>query len=58
MAAAVVAEGEQQVPGRPKVPGELQSDWIGRGAISGASDIDLGEEEKMIQITSEQRALK
>lgn len=34
MAAAVVAEGEQQVPGRPKVPGKFQSDRISRGAIS------------------------
>ena len=46
VAAAVVAEGEQQVPGCPKVPGKFQSDRISRGAISWASDIDLDEEEK------------
>ena len=34
MAAAVVAEGEQQVPGCPEVPGKFQSDRISRGAIS------------------------
>lgn len=44
--AAVVAEGEQQVPGCPKVPGKFQSDGISRGAISWAPDIDLGKGEK------------
>lgn len=42
VAAAAVAQGEQQVPGRTQVSWELQLYWVSRGAVSGAADIDLG----------------
>lgn len=41
VAAAAVAQGEQQVPGCPQISWELQLYWVSRGAISGAADIDL-----------------
>lgn len=57
MDAAVVAEGEQQVPGGSEVPGKFQSDRISRRTISGASDIDLGRKETVAQMITEQQAL-
>lgn len=42
VAAAAVAQGEQQVPGGPQVSGELQPHWVSRGAVSGAANVDLG----------------
>lgn len=41
VAAAAVAQGEQQVPGGPQVSWELQLHWVSRGAVSGAANIDL-----------------
>lgn len=40
-AAAAVAQGEQQMPGRPQISWELQLHRVGGGAISGAANIDL-----------------
>lgn len=42
VAAAAVAQGEQQVPGGPQVSRELQLHRVGRGAVSGAANVDLG----------------
>lgn len=42
VAAAAVAQGEKEVPGRPQISWELQFYRVSRWAISGAANIDLG----------------